>query len=181
MAEKESKIYVNGPVTFMKDDCGRQAIGSFNPLSPDEYTDMAYVGNTELLCQAIIDKDVHYVEQWLRQDGNDPNTRDHTGRTPLHLAVSYSSLEVVQCLIDQGARLVARLVDGKTALHLACLRGDPSMVSALLRKSEANEEDDSKKTDERRKLRMEAKTKEMAAPTTQDSTFEMIDKPSTLR
>jgi len=178
VAEKESKIYVNGPVTFMKDDCGRQAIGSFNPLSPDEYTDMAYVGNTELLCQAIIDKDVHYVEQWLRQEGNDPNTRDHTGRTPLHLAVSYSSFEVVKCLIDQGARLVARLVDGKTALHLACLRGDPSMVSVLLRKSEANEEDESKKTDERRKLRMEAKATEIAAPTTQDSTFEMIDKPT---
>jgi len=169
---------VTGPVTFMKDDCGRQAIGSFNPLSPDEYTDMAYVGNTELLCQAIIDKDLHYVEQWLRQDGNDPNTRDHTGRTPLHLAVCYSSLEVVQCLIDQGARLVARLVDGKTALHLACLRGDPSMVSALLRKSEANEEDDLKKTDERRKLRMEAKATGNAAPPTEDSTFEMIDTPA---
>jgi ankyrin repeat protein len=162
----------------MKDDCGRQAIGSFNPLSPDEYTDMAYVGNTELLCQAIIDKDLHYVEQWLRQDGNDPNTRDHTGRTPLHLAVSYSSLEVVQCLIDQGARLVARLVDGKTALHLACLRGDPSMVSALLRKSEANEEEDLKKTDERRKLRMEAKATGNVAPSAQDATFEMIDKPT---
>ncbi|KAM0702033.1 hypothetical protein Q7P35_010943 [Cladosporium inversicolor] len=178
VAEKESKIYVNGPVTFMKDDCGRQAIGSFNPLSPDEYTDMAYVGNTELLCQAVIDKDLHYVEQWLRQDGNDANTRDHTGRTPLHLAVSYSSLEVVQCLIDHGARLVARLVDGKTALHLACLRGDPSMVSALLRKSEANEEDDLKKTDERRKLRMEVKATGDAAPSTQDNTFELIDKPT---
>ena len=52
------------------------------------------------------------------------------------------------------------------------------MVSALLRKSEANEEDESKKTDERRKLRMEAKATEIAAPTTQDSTFEMIDKPT---
>ena len=162
----------------MKDDCGRQAIGSFNPLSPEEYTDMAYVGNTELLCQAIIEKDLHYVDQWLAQDGNDPNTRDHTGRAPLHLAVSYSSLEVVQCLIDHGARLVARLVDGKTALHLACLRGDPSMVSALLRKSEANEDDDLKKTDERRRLRMEAKATGIAASSTQDSTFEMIDKPA---
>jgi ankyrin repeat protein len=178
VAEKESKTYVAGPVTFMKDDCGRQAIGSFNPLSPDDYTNMAYVGNTELLCQAIIDKDLHYVEQWLKQDGNDPNTRDHTGRCPLHLAVSYSSLEVVQCLIDQGARLVARLVDGKTALHLACLRGDASMVSALLRKSEANEDDDLKKTDERRKLRMEAKAKGNAATPSHDSTFEMIDKPA---
>ena len=70
-AEQESKIYVSGPVKFMKDDCGRQTIGSFNPLSPEQYTDMAYVGNTQLLCQAIIDQDLHYVEQWLSQEGND--------------------------------------------------------------------------------------------------------------
>lgn len=177
-AEQESKIYVNGTVSFMKDDCGRQAIGSFNPLSPDEYTDMAYVGNTELLCHAIIDQDLHYVDQWLRQEGNDANTRDHTGRCPLHLAVSYSSLEIVQCLIDHGARLVARLVDGKTALHLACLRGDPSIVSALLRKSESNEEDELKKTDAKRKIRMEAKaTQDSPSLTPQNSTFEVIEKP----
>jgi ankyrin repeat protein len=177
VAEKEGKMYVAGTVTFMKDDCGRQAIGSFHPLSPDEYTDMAYVGNTELLCQAIIDKDLHYVEQWLEQEGNDLNTRDHTGRCPLHLAVSYSSVDVVQCLIDRGARLVARLVDGKTALHLACLRGDPAMVFALLRKSESNEEDEMKKSDEKRRLRMAAKATQDPTTSTQDNTFEMIDKP----
>lgn len=62
VAEQESKIYVSGEVVFMKDNCGRQAIGSFNPLSPEQYTDMAYVGNTQLLCQAIIDLDLNYVE-----------------------------------------------------------------------------------------------------------------------
>jgi ankyrin repeat protein len=170
-------MYVAGTVTFMKDDCGRQAIGSFHPLSPDEYTDMAYVGNTELLCQAIIDKDLHYVEQWLRQEDNDPNTRDHTGRCPLHLAVSYSSVDVVQCLIDHGARLVARLVDGKTALHLACLRGVPAMVSALLRKSESNEEEEMKRSDEKRRLRMAARATQDPTTSMQDDTFEMIDKP----
>ncbi|KAM0715936.1 hypothetical protein Q7P37_008450 [Cladosporium fusiforme] len=200
VAEQESKIYVAGTVAFMKDDCGRQAIGSFNPLSPDEYTDMAYIGNTELLCQAIIDRDLHYVEQWLRQEGNNPNTRDHTGRCPLHLAVSNSSLEVIQCLIDNGARLVARLVDGKTALHLASLRGDPSIVSALLRKSESNEGDELKKTDAKRKRRIAAKgiptepsadpsdspnpkrqrmTEDADGPATSIQDFEMVDRPGT--
>lgn len=178
-AEQESKIYVSGKVSFMKDDCGRQAIGSFNPLSPEQYTDMAYVGNTQLLCQAIIDQDVHYVEQWLSQEGNDPSTRDHTGRCPLHLAVTSSTLEIVQCLIDHGARLVARLVDGKTALHLACLRGDPRMVAALLKKSEANEEEEANKTDAKRKLRLAARekqnTEDSSIPSAQDATFEIID------
>jgi ankyrin repeat protein len=178
-AEQESKIYVSGPVKFMKDDCGRQAIGSFNPLSPEQYTDMAYVGNTQLLCQAIVDQDLHFVEQWLNQEGNDPSTRDHTGRCPLHLAVASSTLEIVQCLIDHGARLVARLVDGKTALHLACLRGDPRMVAALLKKSEANEEEEANKTDAKRKLRLAAKetqnTKDSSSTTAQDTAFEMVD------
>jgi ankyrin repeat protein len=178
-AEQESKIYVSGPVKFMKDDCGRQTIGSFNPLSPEQYTDMAYVGNTQLLCQAIIDQDLHYVEQWLSQEGNDPSTRDHTGRCPLHLAVTSSSVEIVQCLIDHGARLVARLVDGKTALHLACLRGDTRIVAALLKKSEANEEEEANKTDAKRKLRLAAKetqnTNNSTTPTAPDTTFEMVD------
>ena len=178
-AEQESKIYVSGPVRFMKDDCGRQTIGSFNPLSPEQYTDMAYVGNTQLLCQAIVDQDLHYVEQWLRQEGNNPSTRDHTGRCPLHLAVASSSLEIVQCLIDHGARLVARLVDGKTALHLACLRGDPRMVAALLKKSESNEEEEANKTDAKRKLRLAAKETQSAEdssmPPMHDSTFEVVD------
>lgn len=157
VAEEEAKTFVYGDIGFIKDDPGRQAIGSFNPLSADDYTEMAYVGNTQLLCQAIVDGDVEYVQQWLSQEGNDPNTRDYTGRAPLHLAVAQSTLEVVRCLIDGGARMVARLVDGTTALHLAAIRGDVEMVSALLRKSAANEEEEEKKVDARRAARKAAK------------------------
>lgn len=157
----------------MKDNCGRQAIGSFNPLSPEQYTDMAYVGNTQLFCQAIIDHDSNYVEQWLTQEGNDPNTRDHTGRAPLHLAVSCSTLKIVQSLIDHGAKLVARLVDGKTALHLACVRGDTRMVAALLKKSETNEGEEANRTDAKRKARLAARGTQEA----QDADIEMIEVP----
>lgn len=157
MAEEESKTFVSGDVSFLKDDPGRQAIGSFNPLTADDWTTMAYVGNTALLCQAIVDGDLEYVQSWLGTEGNDPNTRDFTGRAPLHLAVSNSTIEVVQALIDADARLVARLVDGKTALHLAALRGRVDMVAALLRRSEANEEEEEKKVDARRAARKAAK------------------------
>ncbi|KAK5111614.1 hypothetical protein LTR85_011792 [Meristemomyces frigidus] len=138
-AVEESKVYVSRDISFIKDDPGRQAIGSFNPLDADDWTEMAYVSNTGSLCQAIVDGDAEFVSSWLRQKGNDPNARDWTGRTPLHLAVANSTPDIVQLLIDHGARIVARLVDGKTALHLAAQRGDVHMVSALLRKSAANE------------------------------------------
>lgn len=152
VSEEESKIYVSGDIKFIKDDPGRQAIGSFNPITPAGWTEMAYVGNTARLCQAIIESDVEYVNAWLEQEGNDPNTRDHTGRTPLHLAVTDSSSEVVQALIDHDARLVARLVDGKTALHLAAVRGNIEIISAILRQSEANEEREQEKVDARRAI-----------------------------
>ncbi|EMC98915.1 hypothetical protein BAUCODRAFT_65248 [Baudoinia panamericana UAMH 10762] len=153
LAEEEDKIYVSGDVRFIKDDPGRQAIGSFNPLTADDWTKMAYISNTAMLCQAIVDGDTQYVRSWPQQEGNDPNARDWTGRTPLHLAAANASVEVVQLLIDHGARLVARLADGRTALHLAAMRGDVGIISALMRRSEANEEVVEKKLSLKRAVR----------------------------
>ncbi|KAF2023873.1 ankyrin [Setomelanomma holmii] len=154
IAEEESKIYVSGGLTFIKDNPGRQAIGSFNPLTDDDWTEMAYVGNTARLCQAIVDGDLEHVQDWLNQEGADVNSRDYTGRTPLHLAVTSSTPEIVQCLIEAGARIVARVFDGKTALHLAAMRGEAVMVKALLAKSEANEEKEADKQDTKRKAQL---------------------------
>ncbi|ETS87326.1 hypothetical protein PFICI_01154 [Pestalotiopsis fici W106-1] len=158
IAEKESEIYVSGKVTFRIDDPGRQQIGSFNPLTDDDWTEMAYVGNTARLCQAIVDEDLEHVEDWLAQEGADPNQRDYTGRTPLQLAVTSSSPAIVQTLVDRGARLIARLADGRTALHLAAARGNVEIVKILLTKSATNEEEEEDKQDQRHKVR-EAETK----------------------
>ncbi|KAF4552263.1 Hypothetical protein D9617_10g072440 [Elsinoe fawcettii] len=148
---EESKHYVSGTISFMKDDPGRQAIGSFNPITDQDWTEMAYIGNTEQLCQAIVDHDLEHVQKWLKLEGSDPNRRDHTGRTPLQLAVCSSSDEIVQALIDADARMVARMADGKTALHLAAMLGKTAMVGMILRRSEQNEEDEEAKKDAQRK------------------------------
>ncbi|KAK0661521.1 Ankyrin repeat domain-containing protein 11 [Lasiodiplodia hormozganensis] len=162
VAEEESKTFVSGKISFIKDDPGRQTIGSFNPLTDNDWTEMAYVGNTARLCQAIVDGDLEHVEDWLSQEGADPNTRDYTGRTPLHLACHSSSPEIVQRLVDAGARMVARLADGRTALHLAAARGNVEIVRILMKRSEANEEEEANKADLRRKSRLAAK--EAASP-----------------
>jgi len=138
--EEESKMYISGDVKFIHDDPGRQSIGSFNPITDQEWTEMAYIGNTEKLCQAIVDHDLEYVRDWSKSDGSDSNRRDCTGRTPLQLAVMTSTDEIIQILIDSGARIVARLADGRTALHLAAMLGRTKAVSMLLNKSEQNEE-----------------------------------------
>lgn len=117
---------------------------------------MAYVGNTARLCQAIVDGDQEHVEDWLAQEGVDPNQRDYTGRTPLHLAVLVSTPEIVKLLVDNGARLILRLADGRTALHLAAQRGDPKIVKILMDKSIENEEEEAEKEDLRRKAKLKA-------------------------
>lgn len=151
VAEKEAEIYISGKISFLIDDPGRQQIGSFNPLTEQDWTDMAYVGNTARLCQSIVDGDVDDIKNWLSQEEADPNKRDYTGRTPLHLAVMSSTVEVVKCLIDNGARLTARLADGKTALHLAAARGNAEMVKVLMEKSISNEEEETEKQDRKRR------------------------------
>ncbi|KAL8970120.1 MAG: hypothetical protein Q9197_003977 [Variospora fuerteventurae] len=150
VAEVERKIYVAGDVEFMKDDPGRQAIGSFNPLTGDDWTGMAYIGNTQELCQRIADGDVTFVDNWCKKNPDGVDRRDHTGRTPLHLAAQSSTPQVLKCLVENGARIVARLVDGMTALHLASARGNVDMVIALLEKSEANEAEEAEKEDRKK-------------------------------
>ncbi|PWY78097.1 ankyrin [Aspergillus sclerotioniger CBS 115572] len=140
IAEKEKKLYVSGNISFLKDDPGRQEIGSFNPITETDWAEeMAYVGNLEQLCQAIVNCDLEGVAACLTEDMVDPNNRDYTGRTPLHLACLMSTPEIVKCLVDNGASLVSRLADGRTALHLAAARGSLEIVRILLQKSEQNE------------------------------------------
>ena len=145
VAAEEGKIYVSGKLTFMKDDPGRQTIGSFNPLTSDDYTEQAYIGNTAELCLKIVDCELYFVEEWCARADSDINRRDHTGRTPLQLACQCSTPEIVACLVANGARIVARLIDGMTALHIAAARGNADMVNTLLTKSESNEQEEAEK------------------------------------
>lgn len=149
---EESKRYISGKIQFMKDDPGRQAIGSFNPITDSDWTEMAYVGDTARLCQAIVDKDLEVVKSCCAQDGFDVDRRDHTGKMPLHLAAMCSTPEIVQCLVDHGARLVARVAGGYTVLHFAAARGDPEIVKSILRKSEANKAEHLEKTEAKKPL-----------------------------
>jgi ankyrin repeat protein len=138
---------------------------------------MAYIGNTARLCQDIVDGQLEHVQDWLSQHGADPNTRDHTGRTPLHLAVTNSTAGVVKCLVDHGARLIARLADGRTALHLAAERGDIEIVKILMDKSTTNEAEEEEKQAQNQKAKTTSPPQEGESTGESESDVEVVSDP----
>ncbi|KAJ0423554.1 hypothetical protein BJY00DRAFT_321678 [Aspergillus carlsbadensis] len=191
VAAEESKIYISGEISFISDNPGRQEIGSFNPITDTDWTEMAYIGNSAGLCQAIVDNDLEEVKRVVSEGVVDVNRRDHTGRTPLHLACMASSPEIVQHLVDNGARMIWRVADGRTALHLAAARGSVEIVRVLLTKSGENEEEEARKEEARKEearkeearkeeARKEESRKNDTAPADSDkeSDEELLDEPS---
>jgi ankyrin repeat protein len=148
IAEEESKNFVSGKISFLTDDPGRQEIGSFNPITDTDWCEMGYVQPTEKLCQAIANCDLALVQKLLDEDQIDPNARDYTGRTSLHLAVVCSTPEIVGCLLDHGAYLVPRLAAGETVMHLAATRGNVEILKLLNEKSEENKAEADKRARE---------------------------------
>lgn len=52
VAEEESKIYISGDVSlFIKDDPGRQEIGSFNPITDTDWTGESSMKSLQLALQ----------------------------------------------------------------------------------------------------------------------------------
>ncbi|KAK6535854.1 hypothetical protein TWF281_000104 [Arthrobotrys megalospora] len=162
---QDDKFFVRGPVTFIRDDPGRQEIGSFNPRTEDDWTHMAYLSENEIFFRAIASNDVEGIKKWISTVNsspspssggeNDINRRDHTGRTALHLAVTTSTPEVVKLLLDSGVKLTRRVADGRTALHMAAARGDLEIIKLLLLKSQENEEIQSQREDLKRRKAQE--------------------------
>lgn len=87
--------------------------------------------NTSLK-NAILGKNPEAVEVCL-QNGANPNSQFSTMQiTPLLLAVSVSSLETIQILLDNGADVTMADIRGTTPLHLAAEIGMTNLVSCLI-------------------------------------------------
>ena len=125
----------------MQENPSRQSIsGSFNPIDDGEWSEQAYLGPTERLCNAIVAGDRAAVAKLISDDGFDIDRRDYVGRTPLHISILSKAEDIACDLLDAGARMTARLVDGRTALHLAGQLDLPSVVRKVLQRGAANKE-----------------------------------------
>jgi ankyrin repeat protein len=113
--------------------------GSFKPIDVGEWSGQVYIGETQHFFAAIAAHDGEGVSR-LIEKGVDVNRRDHVGRTALHVAILIKASEIACILINAGARMSARLVDGRSALHLAAQLDQPSVVQKLLERSALNQE-----------------------------------------
>ncbi|KAF9460934.1 hypothetical protein BDZ94DRAFT_1264751 [Collybia nuda] len=140
LQEDEDKQYIRGRVAFIEEDPGRQSMsGSFNPIDVGEWSEQVYIGETEHFFAAIAAHDSEGVSRLLEK-GADVHRRDHVGRTPLHVAILCKASDIACLLIDAGARMMARLVDGRSCLHLAAQLDQASVVRKLLERSVVNQE-----------------------------------------
>ena len=80
---------------------------------------------------AAFRENIEAIQQHLAA-GTDVNAKDRYGRTSLHFAADYGYKEIAELLIDNGADVNAKGIDGKTPLDKAML--DQPKTADLLRK-----------------------------------------------
>lgn len=129
----------------MVEDPSRQLMsGSFQPLTEGDWSEQAYMSTVEQLMQRVLENDVSSIKALLT--GHDEEAkekllleRDYIGRAPLQLALLEHKTEAALILIEMGARITARLIDGRTNFMLAAQQGNVQVVEAMLARSVKNE------------------------------------------
>lgn len=71
---------------------------------------------------------IRYFKRKIQAD----RTIDRPYRTPLMMACTRRSLEVIELLLEKGANPSLKNKDGWTAFHIACREGDPAVIKRLL-------------------------------------------------
>ncbi|MFC1843126.1 ankyrin repeat domain-containing protein [Candidatus Dependentiae bacterium] len=96
-------------------------------LSKKEYAlyKAAYMGRTKKVTK-------------LAKEGTDVNVKSpNSKRTPLHIAASKGKLAIVRVLVESGAQLEPKNIDGKTPLHFAAEKGRVKIVEYLVERGAA--------------------------------------------
>ena len=121
---------------------------------------MAYIDSSQKMFTCIAAGDREGVAEILASEV-DLSKRDHVGRTPLQVAILCKNTDIACDLIDAGARMIARLFDGRTALHLAAQLGLDKLIKVMLTKSEQNKLEAEEKVKKAQEAAEEAEKKRL--------------------
>ena len=72
------------------------------------------------------------IEDLVEANPNVIHKRDEFGNSPLHWAVKYNFLEIIQMLLELGADLNAKNIEGQSPLFFAYWRGEVEVIELLL-------------------------------------------------
>ncbi|KAJ3343037.1 hypothetical protein HDU93_000207 [Gonapodya sp. JEL0774] len=135
---KEDDLFVHGSLSFITHNPGRQQIGSFNPITEGDWTAGAYImEDVEGLFTAIAACDVAKVKLIVSQ-GVDVNARDYVGRSPIHLTILCDATEILEVLLEAGAKISVAIPDGRSTLHLCAEYGRLEAAKLILRRNQRN-------------------------------------------
>ena len=88
--------------------------------------------NSTPLHYAVINCDEVIFDLLLDRPEVDPDARNSVGRTPLREAVNRSYISIARKLLQRNVEVDTVADDGMTALHMAAIFGDASVISLLL-------------------------------------------------
>jgi len=78
-------------------------------------------------------QNVKLVEELMKEPEIDVNTRGHKGKTPLHMVAATDDHKIALVLLRHGADVHLKDTGGSTPLHIACYRGNTSIVKLIFR------------------------------------------------
>ncbi len=100
---------------------------------------LATAAGAQEIFDAIRRGDVPAVRALLEKSPALVDFRDENGTTPLHVAASRGNMEIIVCLLDNGAKIESQNAEAKTPLHLAATNDRADAVACLLKRGAALE------------------------------------------
>jgi hypothetical protein len=74
------------------------------------------------------------VVQLLLSVGANPNAKNRTSCTPVHVATEYGTTDMLECLFNAGGLIDAETMNYMKPIHLACKKNDLNLVKYLVSK-----------------------------------------------